>query len=65
MPAAQTSEMIKVAAQKPAERQQYIQKSLNQFANLSQDATVAAWQMKIDSNMVEVATPSVTLYLWT
>ena len=50
--------MIKVAAQKPAERQQYIQRSLNEYAKLSQDPTVAAWKMKIDSNMVEVRDPA-------
>ena len=46
--------MIKVAAQKPAERKDYIQRCLTQYAALSQDPTVAAWQMKVEDKMIEV-----------
>jgi hypothetical protein len=46
--------MIKVAAQKPAERKDYILRSLNHYAALGQDPTVAAWQMKVEDKMIEV-----------
>ena len=49
----QTSEMIKTAAQKPEERKRYIDKCLNQYAELNQDPTVEAWRMKVDGKMTQ------------
>ena len=49
----QTAEMIKTAAQKPEERKRYIDKCLNQYAELNTDPVVEAWRMKVDSNMTQ------------
>lgn len=49
----QTAEMIKTAAQKPEERKRYIDRCLNQYAELKKDPVVEAWRMKVDDKMTQ------------
>ena len=50
----QTAEIIKTAAKKPAERMGWIEACINQHANLPNDPTLAAFQMRVEGRMVDV-----------
>ena len=56
----QTAEMIKTAAQKPEERKRYIDKCLNQYAELNNDPVVDAWRMKVEGKMTQARTSCAT-----
>ena len=54
--------MIKTAAQKPEERKRYIDRCLNQYAELNKDPVVEAWRMKVDNKMTQARTSRTPLY---
>ena len=53
--------MIKTAAQKPDERKRYIDRCLNQYAELNKDPVVEAWRMKVDNKMTQARISRTTL----
>lgn len=50
----QTAEIIKTAAKKPGDRMGWIEACINQHANLPQDPTLAAFQMRVEGRMVDI-----------
>jgi len=50
----QTTQMIRTAAQKPADRMRFIQNAVTNQAKLQIDPTLAAMGVTVDSKMVEV-----------
>lgn len=53
--AAQTAGIIKTSAAKPADRMAWIETCINKHADLPHDPTLAAFQMKVEGSMVDVA----------
>ena len=50
----QTAEIIKTAAKKPADRMGWIEACINRHANLPNDPTLAAFQMRVEGRMVDI-----------
>lgn len=57
----QTAEMIKTSAQRPSDCVAQLEKSVNAQARLPADPTVAAFKMKVASEMTKVGNKAFTL----